>query len=114
MESDGEKMRCPECNGTGMIYVWDGWSVCPACDGEGYLTNKERRRVNNMKEEKVYICDYCGAGYKNTTDAEKCEKYHHQPKCIKGTVFRDRSSWYPEVLMVEFENGNVERYEKGR
>lgn len=65
-----------------------------------------------MKEEKVYICDFCGAKYRKPDDAEKCEEYHHHPKSIKSIIFRDRSSWFPEVIMIEFESGDVARYER--
>ena len=64
-----------------------------------------------MKEEKVYICDYCGAKYRKPDDAERCEKNHKQPKSIQAAFFKDRSSWYPEQIKVEFESGEEAMYQ---
>ena len=32
-----------------------------------------------MKEQKLYVCEFCGTQYKEKQSALNCEKNHHTP-----------------------------------
>lgn len=36
-----------------------------------------------MKEQKIYVCEFCNTQYKNKQSALDCEKNHHAPKTIR-------------------------------
>lgn len=69
-----------------------------------------------MKEQKLYVCEYCNTQFKEKEEALKCEKFHHTAKAIKSASYHRAVSipdGYPDILMVEFDNGKVERYKRG-
>lgn len=68
-----------------------------------------------MKEQKLYVCEYCNTQFKEKTDAITCENFHHTPKEIAGASYHRAVSipdGYPDIVMVKFDNGNIERYRR--
>ena len=45
-------MKCPECDGTGKVDGWDGWTEysCKVCDGKGYLNEQEYIQTCNTEQ----------------------------------------------------------------
>lgn len=68
-----------------------------------------------MKEQKLYMCEYCNTQFKDKEEAIKCEKFHHVAMEIKSASYHRALSTrdgYPDILMVKFEDGNIERYKR--
>ena len=40
-----------------------------------------------MKEQKLYVCDYCGTQYKEKAECKKCEEGHKLPVEIKDSKY---------------------------
>lgn len=62
-----------------------------------------------MTHKEVYVCDRCGAEYKTPAEAEKCEKSHRTIKGFEAIAF-NRTSQYPLVMAVTFDDGKRIRY----
>lgn len=63
-----------------------------------------------MKEQTLYICEFCGTQYKEKSKALGCEKNHHTPKAmgqLKYHAAKCSQDGYPERIEVAFENGVV-------
>lgn len=70
----------------------------------------------DMKEQKLYVCEYCNTQFKEKEEALKCEESHRTAKAIKSAGYHRAVSIpddYPDILMIEFDNGKVERYKRG-
>ncbi|MBO5070505.1 MAG: hypothetical protein J6C37_09105 [Roseburia sp.] len=68
-----------------------------------------------MKKQILYQCEYCGTQFNDEKKALECEGFHHTAKEIKNASYHRAMSirdGYPDVLMVKFENGEVERYKR--
>ena len=68
-----------------------------------------------MKEQKLYLCEYCGTQFKDKEKALECEEYHHVAMEIKSASYHKATSvrdGYPDIIMVKFNDGNVERYKR--
>lgn len=69
-----------------------------------------------MKEQTLYLCEFCGTQFKEKKTALECESFHHRAKEITGMSYHRATSvrdGYPDVLMVKFDNGETERYKRG-
>ena len=61
-----------------------------------------------MKEQKLYICEFCNTQYASKEEALACEKSHQAPKKIINSIYHSikvRHDGYPTRIEVEFENG---------
>ena len=78
-------MKCPNCDGTGKVDDWDGWSeyTCPVCDGKGWLTNDEWRKTCSAEEFAEWI-----------VSTNRCKKDHLCSVC--------RQKWCDKKYVVEW------------
>lgn len=64
-----------------------------------------------MREQKLYICDYCGTQYKEKVRCAECEKSH-----IRITKIRDINyhacGKYPDRVEIVFDDGSFAYYKK--
>ena len=58
-----------------------------------------------MKEQKLYVCDFCGTQYKDKEKARICEKGHKMPKRISDVRYRAEGD-SPDRVEVEFTDGS--------
>lgn len=68
-----------------------------------------------MKEQKIYVCDFCGTQYKDKQKALYCEKFHHSPRNFKNSKYHAAScpgGGYPDYIEIEFDDGKVIRYKR--
>lgn len=68
-----------------------------------------------MKEQKLWVCDFCGTQYKDKSDCVKCEKSHRVPTEIKDTRYiamKDNLKGYPTQIHVKFDDGTVQVYKR--
>ena len=64
-----------------------------------------------MKERKLYICEHCGAEYRDSKNAKECEEHHKLPTEIKASRFR-MAAEYPEKIEVKFSDGSTHWYQR--
>lgn len=69
-----------------------------------------------MREQKVFICEFCGAQYENEQEALDCEKYHRKPKKIKQSYYNEKntSDGYPNFIRITFDDELSILYKKYR
>lgn len=69
-----------------------------------------------MKEQKMYVCEFCNTQYENKNDALKCEQNHKTPKKVKELRYREAKDapdgGYPSRIQIEFNNGKTVWYKK--
>ena len=68
-----------------------------------------------MKEQKLYVCDYCGTQYKEKTVCQKCEKAHVKPVEIKDCKYiamKDNLKGYPTQVHLKMADGTVQIYKR--
>lgn len=68
-----------------------------------------------MKEQKLYVCEYCHTQYKDKNKAIQCEKNHHFPMSFKDYKYhaaKDSQSGYPDWVEIIFEDGKCLRYHR--
>lgn len=68
-----------------------------------------------MKEQILYMCEFCRTQYKNKNEALKCEKNHHTPKEMRQFKYHAAKSdkdGYPDVIEVVFDDGKVIKYKR--
>lgn len=66
-----------------------------------------------MREENLYVCDFCGVKYKDKEECFKCEKTHKAPCSITNASFipyKDDASGYPQRIEVLMHNGERKWY----
>lgn len=63
-------MKCQNCDGTGKVDGWDGWTEydCEVCHGKGYLTEQEYIQTCNTEQLAEFLCN---VGFENETIARK-------------------------------------------
>lgn len=69
-----------------------------------------------MKEQKLYVCEYCNTSYNDENKALNCESNHRHPKSINKALYRSIKSdktGYPQFINIEMDDGKVIRYERG-
>lgn len=67
-----------------------------------------------MREEKLYICDFCNHRYSKQDAALECEQKHTIPtKIIKSEYFQPtpHNHGNPKRIKVEFNDGQIAWYE---
>ena len=64
-----------------------------------------------MKELKLFMCEYCGADYRESRNAKECEKRHILPTEIKASRFR-LAAEYPEKIEIKFSDGSTHWYQR--
>ena len=62
-----------------------------------------------MKEQTLYICEYCNERYGDKASALTCELSHPIPIGIAELYFKHRSK-YPKGLKIQFADGHSEIY----
>ena len=68
-----------------------------------------------MKEQKLYVCEYCGTQYKNKDNALTCEARHHPPVKIINAAYHAAKSvddGYPDRIEVKFSDGKTIWYKR--
>ena len=68
-----------------------------------------------MKEQKLYVCDFCGTQYKEKLKALGCEKNHHTPKTMRQTQYhaaKCSQDGYPDRIEIVFEDGEAVWYKR--
>lgn len=58
-----------------------------------------------MKEQKLYVCDYCGTQYKDKVKAMACEKGHRTPEGIANTTYHAGGD-FPDRVEVAFKRAS--------
>ena len=57
-----------------------------------------------MKEQKLYVCEFCGTQYKEKSKALECEKNHHTPKTMRQPqyhVAKCSQDGYPDRIEIQ-------------
>ena len=57
-----------------------------------------------MKEQKLYLCEYCGTQYKDKKKAVECEERHKLAKEVKNASYHAGCD-FPDRVEVEFTDG---------
>lgn len=68
-----------------------------------------------MKEQKLYICEYCNTSYKDKKQCQACEKGHCKPVKIKDCRYislNNNIKGYPNSIYVEMEDGTTQIYKR--
>lgn len=68
-----------------------------------------------MKEQKLYVCEFCGTQYGVKQKALDCEKSHHTPKSMRRAQYHTAKcsqDGYPDRIEVVFDNGEVLQYKR--
>jgi len=68
-----------------------------------------------MKEQKLYVCEYCGTQYTEKSKALSCERNHHFPIKIKDKRYhaaKCSNDGYPDRIEINFEDGKSIWYKK--
>lgn len=68
-----------------------------------------------MKEQKLYVCEFCGTQYKEKQKALDCEKNHHTPKSMRQPQYHAAmrsQDGYPDRIEVVFDDGKVLWYKR--
>lgn len=68
-----------------------------------------------MKEQTIYVCEFCNTQFKKREDAIGCERYHHKANKIVGSKYHravSSSDGYPDTLKIEFDDGKTVDYRK--
>lgn len=58
-----------------------------------------------MKEQKLYVCDFCGTQYTDKEKALICEKGHEMPKRISDVRYHAGGD-FPDRVEIEFTDGS--------
>lgn len=80
-----------------------------------HFKRKTKKRRNQMKETKIYICEVCGTQYASKTRCMACEKSHKKPLRIKNCKYlpkQNSEKGYPFRIDVKMEDGEVISYRK--
>ena len=68
-----------------------------------------------MKEQKLYVCEFCNTQFKDKQSALKCEKNHHKPKEIQKLHYHRAScpqDGYPDKIDIVFDDNSIIRYKR--
>lgn len=68
-----------------------------------------------MKEQKLYVCEFCNTQFKNKEEALKCESYHSTPKKMRFPQYHRalyENDGYPDRIEIVFDNGKTIWYKK--
>ena len=57
-----------------------------------------------MKEQRLWVCEYCGTQYKERTKAAECEKKHKRVSGVKDAKYHAGGD-YPDRVEVTFSDG---------
>ena len=64
-----------------------------------------------MKEQKLYMCEYCGTQYKEKNKALDCEYIHKDAKNVKDAQYHAGGD-YPDRVEITFHDGTSRWYKK--
>lgn len=64
-----------------------------------------------MKEQKLYVCEYCGTQYKEKEKALNCEKAHSKKPTIKDARYHANCD-FPDRVEIVFESGKSMWYKR--
>lgn len=68
-----------------------------------------------MKEQKLYVCEFCNTQFKDKESALKCENNHHTPReMIKSYYYRAdcQQDGYPKKIEIMFDDGKTLIYKR--
>lgn len=68
-----------------------------------------------MREQKLYVCEFCNTQYKTKEAAWACEENHHTPKEMRQFKYHAAKSvkdGYPDSIEVVFDDGKVIKYKR--
>lgn len=68
-----------------------------------------------MKEQKLYVCEFCNTQYKDKQSALNCEKNHHTPKTIRQSQYhavKCSQDGYPDRIEIVFDDGKALWYKR--
>lgn len=68
-----------------------------------------------MKEQKLYVCEFCNTSYADKSKAKQCESNHK--KCVeiadtKYLAYKSDNTGKPQKVCIMFEDGTVEWYSR--
>ena len=64
-----------------------------------------------MREQKLYICDYCGTQYKEKARCVECEETHVKISKIRDVRYHAGGK-YPDRVEVVFDDGSLAYYKR--
>ena len=68
-----------------------------------------------MKKVEHYICEICGAEYRDKNTCAECEKGHRTPVSIEKArhiPIRNNKKGYPTAITVKMDNGELVTYKR--
>jgi hypothetical protein len=68
-----------------------------------------------MKEQTLYICEFCNTQYKSKQAALDCEKYHHTAKTMRQPQYhaaKCSQDGYPDRIEIVFDDGKTIWYKR--
>lgn len=72
-------------------------------------------RAEEMKEQKLYVCEFCGTQYGDKSKAKICEDNHKKCKKIIDTkylAYKSDNTGRPHKVCVEFDDGSTQWYSR--
>lgn len=64
-----------------------------------------------MKEQKLYLCEYCGTQYKEKQKALNCEKIHKKISGVKDSRYHANGD-IPDRVEISFSDGSSIWYKR--
>lgn len=68
-----------------------------------------------MKKVEHYICEICGAEYKDKNTCTECEKKHRKPVSIENArhiPIKNNKKGYPIAITIKMDNGEMVTYKR--
>lgn len=68
-----------------------------------------------MREQKLYLCEFCGTQYREKGKALDCEKNHHIPKSMGQPQYHAAKcpeDGYPDRIIIAFDDGKAFWYKR--
>lgn len=68
-----------------------------------------------MKEQKLYVCEFCNTQFKIKEEALRCESNHHSPKEMRQPHYHRANcsrDGYPDRIEIVFDDGKTIWYKK--
>ena len=68
-----------------------------------------------MKEQTLYVCEFCNTSYANKSDAKQCEDNHKRCKKIVDTKYlpyKPDKTGKPQKVCIMFNDGTCEWYSR--
>ncbi len=66
-----------------------------------------------MREQTVYVCEFCAKEYKSKNDCQRCKDKHKRIEEI-GNLYYEACAEYPHHISVRFSDGRTLPFERRR